>query len=201
MHISSLEHVDRLVRTHLADRSALEVIDIGSYDVNGSYKQFFAKHPGWKYRGVDLTSGPNVDVVLTSPYRLPFASYSVDVVVSGQAFEHVEYFWLTWLEMARVLRPGGLIFLLAPSRGPEHRYPQDCWRFYPDGYRALAKYAALELLEVTTDWEPHADPDSAPWGDTVGVFRQPPLSAATRLRRSLMQRLRYAVMPGYGGAA
>lgn len=200
MHISSLQHVDRLVRAHLADRKALEVIDIGSYDVNGSYKQFFTRNPGWHYRGVDLTTGPNVDVVLASPYRLPFASHSVDVVVSGQAFEHVEYFWLTWLEMARVLRPGGLIFLLAPSRGPEHRYPQDCWRFYPDGYRALAKYAALELIEVTTDWEPHADPDSAPWGDTVGVFRQPPLSALTRLRRGIMQRLRYLVMPGYRDA-
>lgn len=201
MHISSLQHVERLVRAHLADRAALEVIDIGSYDVNGSYKQFFAGRPGWHYRGVDLTTGPNVDVVLQSPYRLPFASHSVDVVVSGQAFEHVEYFWLTWLEMARVLRPGGLIFLLAPSRGPEHRYPQDCWRFYPDAYRALAKYAALELLEVSTDWEPHADPDSAPWGDTVGVFRQPALSAPTRLRRALMQRLRYWVMPGYRDAA
>lgn len=196
MHQSSLEHVERLVRGHLAQRDALDVIDIGSYDVNGSYKQFFSR-PAWRYRGVDLTPGPNVDVVLTSPYRLPFPSHSVDVVVSGQAFEHVEYFWLTWLEMARVLRPGGLIFLLAPSRGPEHRYPQDCWRFYPDGYRALAKYAALELVEVSTDWQPHTDPDSAPWGDTVGVFRQPPLSWATRMRRNLMQQLRYQLLPGY----
>lgn len=196
MHASSLQHVERLVRTYLADRPSLDVVDIGSYDVNGSYKPFFDR-PGWRYRGVDLAAGPNVDVVLTSPYRLPFPSYSVDVVVSGQAFEHVEYFWLTWLEMARVLKPGGHILLLAPSRGPEHRFPQDCWRFYPDSYRALANYAALELREVSTDWEPHADPDSAPWGDTVGVFRQPELAWATRLRRSVMQQLRYALLPGY----
>jgi len=136
-------------------------------------------------------------VVLASPYRLPFASFSADVIVSGQAFEHVEYFWLTWLEMARVLKPGGLIFLLAPSRGPEHRYPQDCWRFYPDGFRALGKYAGMELLQVSTDWQPHASEDSAPWGDTVGVFRQPPLSPSMRWRRALMQRLRYLTMPGY----
>ena len=99
--------------------------------------------------------------------------------------------------MARVLKPGGLIFLLAPSRGPEHRYPQDCWRFYPDAYRALAKYTGMELLQVSTDWEPHADPESAPWGDTVGVFRQPPLSLAQRWRRRLMQQLRYWTVPGY----
>jgi len=196
MHSSSLQHVRQLVDRHLTDQPTLNVIDIGSYDVNGSYKPMFDRD-GWTYTGVDLTAGPNVDVVLSSPYRLPFASYSVDAIVSGQAFEHVEFFWLTWLEMARVLKPGGVIFLLAPSRGPEHRYPQDCWRFYPDGYRALAAYGDLEMVSVTTDWAEHAEPDSAPWGDTVGVFRQRPMSWAKRLRRAAMQRLRYLLLPGY----
>ncbi len=196
MHQSSLEHIGRLVQTHLNRTQSLRIIDIGSYDVNGSYKVFF-EAPHWHYTGVDLSPGPNVDMVLASPYRLPFASHSVDVIVSGQAFEHIEFFWLTWLEMTRVLRPGGLIFLVAPSRGPEHRYPQDCWRFYPDGYRALASFGGLELLSVSTDWAPHADEFSAPWGDTVGVFRQPPMGWATRLKKRLVQQLRYRVTPGY----
>lgn len=196
MHKSSLEHVSRLVDSYLSNAQNIQVLDIGSYDVNGSYKQFFSK-PGWKYTGVDLAAGPNVDVVLTSPYRFPIKSYSIDVIVSGQAFEHIEYFWLSWLEMARMVKPGGLIFLLAPSRGYEHRHPQDCWRFYPDSYKALANYANMELLEVKTDWAPHPDPDSAPWGDTVGVFRQRPLSRLTQVRRQLVQSLRYRLMPGY----
>ena len=196
MHTSSLEHVRRLVDQYLAGRDSLEVIDIGSCDVNGSYKGFFSR-PGWRYTGVDLAAGANVDVVLASPYKLPFASHSVDVVVSGQAFEHVEYFWLTWLEMTRVLRPGGYIFLVAPSRGPEHRYPQDCWRFYSDGFRALGRYADLEVLETSTDWVPHSAEDSAAWGDTVGVFRQRAMSAPMRWRRAFMQRVRHWVLPGY----
>lgn len=196
MHLSSLEHVEQLVAQYLYDKTTLKIIDIGSYDVNGSYKPFFSR-PNWQYVGVDLAAGPNVDVALTSPYRLPFDSHSVDVIVSGQAFEHIEFFWLTWLEMVRILKPGGLIFLLAPSRGYEHRHPQDCWRFYPDGYRALAVYGGLQLLEVHTDWEPHSDPGSAPWGDTVGVFKQPGMSWITRLRRVAMQYLRYWIIPGY----
>lgn len=196
MHKSSLEHVSRLVDNYLSNARAINVLDIGSYDVNGSYKQFFSK-PGWKYTGVDLAAGPNVDIVLTSPYRFPIKSYSIDVIVSGQAFEHIEYFWLSWLEMARMVKPGGLIFLLAPSRGYEHRHPQDCWRFYPDSYKALANYANMELLEVKTDWTPHPDPDSAPWGDTVGVFRQRQLGRLTQIRRQLIQSLRYRLMPGY----
>lgn len=196
MHVSSLEHVQRLVGRYLANKDGLSVLDIGSYDVNGSYKPFFERD-GWHYVGVDLAPGPNVDIVLSSPYRLPVPSYSADVIVSGQAFEHIEYFWLTWLEMARVLKPGGFIFLLAPSRGYEHRHPQDCWRFYPDSYRALANYAGMQLLEVSTDWEPHPDPGSAPWGDTVGVFQQPELSQLTQWRRRFMQQVRYRTLPGY----
>jgi SAM-dependent methyltransferase len=180
LHTSSYQHMQRLVSTHLDRDRAIEAIDIGAYDVNGSYRTLFDS-PKWRYTGVDLEKGPGVDVVLTSPYRFPFASRSVDVIVSGQAFEHVEYFWMSWLEMIRVLKPGGLIFLIAPSRGPEHRYPQDCWRFYPDGYRALAKFGRCELVEVTTDWEPHEDPGSAPWGDTVGVFRGGDLGLRKRL--------------------
>lgn len=187
MHVSSYQHMQRLVSKYLDRDRALEAIDIGAYDVNGSYRTLFDS-PKWRYTGVDLEQGPGVDVVLTSPYRFPFASGSVDVIVSGQAFEHVEYFWMTWLEMIRVLKPGGLILLIAPSRGPEHRYPQDCWRFYPDGYRALAKFGRCELVEVSTDWEPHEDPGSAPWGDTVGVFRGARLGWRQRLALALIRR-------------
>jgi SAM-dependent methyltransferase len=171
MHPSSFRHMQQLVANYLDPTRSIRVADLGSYDVNGSYRPLFSK-PGWHYIGVDLSAGPNVDVVLKSPYRLPFRSGTLDVFISGQAFEHVEYFWLTWLEMARSLRAGGMVFLIAPSRGPEHRYPVDCWRFYPDGFAALGRYADLELLHVSTDWEPDPDPDSAPWGDTVGVFRK-----------------------------
>lgn len=175
MHLSSYEHMARLVATHLDADKPLDILDIGACAVednfNGCYRPLFDA-PHWRYRGVDLAPGANVDIVLESPYALPMQSASVDVIVSGQAFEHMEYFWMVWREMARVLRPGGLAFLIAPSRGPEHRYPVDCWRFYPDGYRALARYGGFELLEVQTDWQPHADPGSAPWGDTVGVFRR-----------------------------
>lgn len=181
------------------DKNEFSIFDLGSLDINGSYKQFFDK-PNWRYKGIDLTPGANVDIVLTSPYRLPLSSGSADIIISGQAFEHIEFFWLTWLEITRVLKPSGMVFLLAPSRGFEHRFPQDCWRFYPDGYRALAKYAGMELLEVSTDWEPHPNPDSAPWGDTVGVFRQPRLSILTRMRRRLEMQLLYWLTRGHPGA-
>ena len=48
MHTSSLAHVQGLVHKYLSTSTEkpLKIIDIGSYDVNGSYKQFFL-HPSW----------------------------------------------------------------------------------------------------------------------------------------------------------
>jgi SAM-dependent methyltransferase len=172
MHASSFRHMRRLIDRYLDTSRPLEAVEIGSRDVNGSYRELF-QWPDWTYRGCDQEAGPNVDLVQDDPYRLPLPSASLDLAISGQTLEHAEFFWLLVQEIARVVRPGGHVFLIAPSRGPEHRHPVDCWRFLPDGFRALARYARLELLEVHTDWAPAPEPDSAAWGDTVGVFRKP----------------------------
>ena len=191
MHISSLEKMSSFVNEHLSAKRGqpLTVLDIGSTDVNGSYKPFF-DDPEWKYLGLDLEPGKNVDIVAKSPYDWrELSSSSIDVVVSGQAFEHIEFFWLTALEIARVLRPGGLGCLLAPSGGPEHRYPQDCWRFYPDGMRALAKFAHFDVITATTDWNPPAYADGCEiWKDSKLVFRKPPQGGMPAWRRWLLQR-------------
>ena len=169
MHPESYDEMSRLVATYLSPEDPLRVLDLGSYDVNGSYRPLFAKEK-WRYEGADSSRGPNVDHVLTDPYRWAFDDASYDVVVSGQAFEHIKFFWLTWKEMVRILRPGGLIFLLAPSKGVEHRHPVDCWRFYRDGMRALGELEDLEVLEAETRWD-------NPWGDSVGVFRKKAMPA------------------------
>lgn len=175
MHPSSYNNMARFVDRHLAEHSdsALAIADIGSMDVNGCYQPLFARER-WTYTGVDLDAGKNVDVILPSAYEWPFDDGQFDVVVSGQALEHVEFVWLTVKEVARVLKGGGLCCLIAPSAGPEHRYPVDCWRIYPDGMRALAKYAGLEVVDVYSQWDKAVHPDLNPiWKDTVLIARKP----------------------------
>lgn len=169
MHPSSLENMHlcltRFVRgTDLDSRTAVSVLDVGGADVNGSYRALFSD-PHFIYTAVDLSEGPGVDVVLPDPYRMPFADGSADIVLCGQMLEHCEFFWLAFAEMVRVLAPDGYLFLIAPSAGPIHRYPVDCYRFYPDAYRALAKYAGCHLVDVWRDTR-------GPWQDLVGVFQR-----------------------------
>jgi SAM-dependent methyltransferase len=138
------------------------------------------------YTGVDIRAGRNVDVVMKKPYRVPLKSNTADVIFSGQVLEHVPFFWASMLEIARVMKPGGYLFLTVPSRGHLHSN-YDCWRFYPDGLRAMAAFTRLKLREVHTDFPPNrastrprprhdfAKIDTANyyWGDSVGVFQKP----------------------------
>ena len=113
--------------------------------------------------------------MLKHPYRWKeIGSKSFDCVVCGQMLEHDEFFWLTMLEIRRALKPGGLCCIIAPSAGTEHRYPVDCYRYYPDGLRAAARYAEMEVLESFAQWNPTQYPDmDYMWRDCVMVCRRP----------------------------
>jgi SAM-dependent methyltransferase len=153
---------------YLGDGSGTTVVDIGSRDVNGSLRSFAPA--ACRYVGVDFAAGPSVDVVLDDPYRLPFEPDSIDAVVSSSCFEHIEFFWVMFNEVLRVLKPDGLFYLNAPSNGEYHRYPVDCWRFYPDAGTALANWGRRcgydpALLESFTTRQ-RLDV----WNDCVAVF-------------------------------
>lgn len=168
MHLSALKNGELFFATYIGCNQAVTIVDIGAQDVNGSLRQ--CAPANCNYIGVDFVSGKGVDVVLDDPYKLPFADQSVDIVVSSSCFEHIRFFWLMFLEVLRVLKPGGLFYLNAPSNGDFHRYPVDCWRFYPDSGAALADWGRHQgfeclVLESFTDYQ-----DQDIWNDFVGVF-------------------------------
>jgi SAM-dependent methyltransferase len=108
-------------------------------------------------------------VVLQDPYALPFASNSVDIVVSSSVFEHAEFFWLLFIEVMRVLKPSGLLYLNVPANGDFHRYPVDCWRFYPDAGSALVRWAQRNDIPARLMESFVAEQDGDQWNDFVAV--------------------------------
>ncbi len=198
MHQSSLEKMRYFRDKYLSSKkdASLNILDIGSLDINGSYRPYFEMF-SWKYCGVDLSSGKNVDIVLKNAYHWKeIPGKSADVVISGQSFEHIEYFWITILEITRVLKPLGLCCIIAPSGGYEHRYPVDCWRFYPDGFKALAKFASLVVLEAHTEWKPDQkyDDTSHEWKDTLLVCQKPLLKKTDELKSDLRRLILHRVL-------
>lgn len=159
MHPSSILRMEWFVNDYATKAPAgnLKVLDVGSYDVNGSYRPLF-NDSRFKYTGLDMAAGPNVDIALENPYDWSaLETDSYDCVISGQAFEHIEFFWVTMAEMTRVLKPGGLLCLIAPNGFAEHRYPVDCYRFFTDGMIALARYCQLDVLHAHTNCGPTGD--------------------------------------------
>lgn len=163
-----MEYGAAFFNTYLSNAKDLTFVDIGSQDVNGSLRSVAS--PNNKFIGVDFLEAKGVDVVITDPYSLPFEDASVDAVVSSSCFEHSEFFWLLFNEALRILKPTGLLYINAPSNGKFHRYPVDCWRFYPDSGVALQNWGKRSgyncaLLESFVGMR-KADI----WNDFVAVF-------------------------------
>jgi len=159
MHESSVLRMKWFVDNYASKiaEKVIKILDVGSYDVNGSYKHLFDKNK-YEYTGLDMDEGPNVDIVPSNPYDWSeIATDTFDIVISGQAFEHIEFFWITMSEMTRVLKKNGLLCLIAPKGTGEHRFPVDCYRFLCDGMVALSRYVSLELLHAHTNCAPNVN--------------------------------------------
>jgi SAM-dependent methyltransferase len=100
----------------LIERS--RIIEIGSYDVNGSVRALFGTCS--EYVGVDLDEGPGVDLVAFG-HEVDHQDGTYDLSLSGECFEHDPHWVSTFSNMVRMTRPGGLVVFTCASRGrPEH---------------------------------------------------------------------------------
>jgi len=139
MHQEAMINGALFFKTYLEPLGKVSIVEIGSQNVNGSLREVAPNNSN--YIGVDFCKANGVDVVLDDPYKLPFSDNCFDAVVSSSCFEHSEMFWILYLEIIRILKPDGIFYLNAPSAGGYHRYPVDCYRFYPDSGVALSNWA------------------------------------------------------------
>lgn len=180
MHQSSFEKVALFRDIYLRPQNMgakIRILEVGSMSYLEQLKvSRLFDQPGFDYLGVDIEQGPNVDLVLSDRYNwnnLPDEHF--DTVICCQVLEHAEYFWQTLSEIGRVLKPGGMILIIVPSKGPEHRFPVDCWRFYPDAAAPILKIIGAELIEVFLERDSWRSQNQNTWGDLtiVGQKRTP----------------------------
>lgn len=154
MHQSSYHKMRLFIETYGVESgqpgSKLKVLEIGSkrYHDQDAYRDFITDEQ-FDYTGLDLEAGENVTIVPESVYLWSeLEDDTFDICISGQTFEHNPFFWTTMCEISRILKPGGYCCIIAPGSGHVHRYPFDCWRFYPDSWAPLCKIAGLEVVET-----------------------------------------------------
>ena len=168
MHQSSYSKMNWFKNSYLSCNKSLNILDVGSLDKTGSYnyKSIF-DCSNWKYTGLDMLEGNNVDIVVNDIYNWEeISDNSYDVVISGQFFEHLKFFWQTMAEIKRVLKPGGYVCIITPSDGPNHGTMEVYNRFQIDDLIKLADYFDFEVIHVSVN------KDAEPWHDACLVAKK-----------------------------
>jgi SAM-dependent methyltransferase len=88
-----------------------------------------------RYIAVDLRQTMLVDIVCGAE-AIPLASGLFDLVICSQVLEYIEKPQSLITEIHRVLKPGGYLWLSAPSVFPRDS-DEDLWRFLPGSLRLL----------------------------------------------------------------
>ncbi len=106
---------------------------------------------GCRRTGVDILPGIGVDVVADAhALSKSFDAGTFDAAFCISVFEHLGMPWKVALEMNRVLKPGGLVFVATHPAWPLHDRPWDFFRFSSDGLRMLFnRFTGFEVVEVS----------------------------------------------------
>lgn len=148
------------LREYVAERPEKDVADVGSYDVNGSYKSAVEGLGFRSYTGLDIREGANVDQVI-EPAAASWASTGAfDVVISGQTLEHTQNPFRFLSQLATILKPGGEVVLLAPWSWPVHYHPIDCWRILPEGLKSLIEGIGMKVRRMGSTTYDNGNGDS-----------------------------------------
>lgn len=172
MHGSVEAYVEKWVNE--LELAGKKVLDIGSYDVNGSNRRWFTG----QYTGLDFRTGPNVDIVSNS-WSIPVEDNFYDVIVSTEMLEHDEFPAATFAEIRRLIKPNGYVILTCRGPGyPEHEYPSDFHRFTPEDLRDWLVHLGFVVLDFSQDEEApgafavgYMSPDSLEIGGDSPIIR------------------------------
>lgn len=136
-----------------APHASGRLLDVGCGDK--PYEHLFTPYVS-EYIGVEYDesysassagSRGKADVVYKGD-RMPFEDASFDTVLNVQVLEHTSRPAELLHEIARVLKPGGLLIISVPFSFRLHEEPHDYFRYSPHGLRELCARAGLELGSV-----------------------------------------------------
>ncbi len=159
MHQSSFNKMSQLLEKYVP--SNVKVLDVGATNHIWNYKEAVLTNNDF-YMTLDW--GIGADYIVNSYDWDHIPKNMFDVVITGQAFEHDKFFWKTTENIKNILSPGSIVIIIVPSCGHIHRYPVDCYRFYPDSAETFAEILNADILEVDYNTE-------SEWGDLAMVFK------------------------------
>lgn len=141
-----------------------------------------------RYVGVDIHPGAGVDVVCDihelssalAPLNVRF-----DAVVTISTFEHLAMPWKAVLEINKVMKPGGLLFIATHPTWPPHELPWDFWRFADGAFQGLLNRATgFEIVRCSSGLPCTILPLGTE-KSTVGILGQPAFMGISVVARKI----------------
>jgi SAM-dependent methyltransferase len=154
-----------------AQKPSPHVIEFG---VKQSRPGFSTMHKDWVphhryYTGADMQPGLDVDLVLDL-HSIDAHDENWDIVIACSVFEHVARPWIAAKEIARVLRPGGLVFIQTHQSFPLHAYPHDFWRFSIESLTLLFADSGLTVVDCAYQYPAQVVSQQDPGGKDHPAF-------------------------------
>lgn len=131
-----------------------KVIEVGSYDVNGSLRPLVKSWEPAEYVGIDIEKGPGVDVICNAEEIVEkFGKESFDIVISTELLEHVRDWRKVISNIKNVCKPNGIILITTRSYGFRfHSFPYDFWRYELEDMKNI--FSDCEILVLEKDQDP-----------------------------------------------
>jgi SAM-dependent methyltransferase len=153
MHNTAMVFIQTALSCHPVQEKS--ILEVGSYNVNGSIRDWVEKERPASYFGVDLQPQTRyVDETLSASDLIErFGRDAFDVVICAELLEHAEDWRATVRNLKGVLKVGGLLVLTCRGPGfPRHDFPGDYWRFTTDQMRRI--FSDSEIIALLSDPEP-----------------------------------------------
>ncbi len=116
----------------LCDKPGMDVLELGSRVVTGAnFCSLFSKA---RYVGFDYYEGENVDIVGDIHRVSQYFDHQFDLIFSSAVFEHLAMPWQAALEIIKLLKPGGYVFIETHYAFGSHDRP---WHFFQYSENAL----------------------------------------------------------------
>lgn len=126
------------------------VLEIGSYNVNGSLRAFVTAFHPLSYLGIDAQEGPGVDRIedIEKPGLCERIGGPFDLVLCTEVLEHV-HAWRTAVDNLKdCITDTGYTLITTRSKGfSYHAFPDDFWRYEVDDMKAIFSGFEIQVLK------------------------------------------------------
>jgi SAM-dependent methyltransferase len=142
--------VAEFYQRYLKEHASGKLVDLGCGKVPlyEAYKPFVTE-----VTCVDWGGSPHatihLDITCNLNEPLPFADHSFDTVILSDVLEHISEPQLLVSEIARILTPGGKLFMNVPFYYKIHEAPYDYFRYTEFALTYLFQKAGLDILVLS----------------------------------------------------